>query len=199
MKTSIWFAVCMTYAPTFVSSLAFDEDETAMSPTKLRGGRPRRLKKISLDIPDSIDDIDLVGLLVGFILLWIVLWCLCNALQCLWNCLGCRHGSGGGRYSAVPNAVAAPRSMYAPPRQAYDSYDNNAPPAYNPDYRAPPSSSSTSYGARRIKRDNTCRNLAWAVCCFECCCRDNRDVDCCEICCCLCMYEMCCRNNDDYY
>lgn len=41
--------------------------------------------------------------------------------------------------------------------------------------------------------DNTCRNLLWTACCFECCCRDNRDVDCCEVCCCLCAYEMCCR------
>jgi hypothetical protein len=37
-----------------------------------------------------------------------------------------------------------------------------------------------------------CIDMMWALCCFECCCRDNRDFDCCDLCCCLVCYELCC-------
>jgi hypothetical protein len=37
-----------------------------------------------------------------------------------------------------------------------------------------------------------CRNLLWATCCFEFCCRDNVDFDCCTICCPLTVGECCC-------
>ena len=133
----------------------------------------RRLKTVSLDIPDNVDD--WIGIVAAIVILWILLCCLCNAVQCLWQCLGC-GGNNRRSYAAVPNAM--PRSMY------YDS----RPPAYNPDYRP-----------MSRRPDNTCRNLALAACCFECCCRDNQDVDCCEICCCLCVYEMCCRGDNSGY
>lgn len=30
--------------------------------------------------------------------------------------------------------------------------------------------------------NRSCMNCLWALCCFECCCRDNQDVECCTLC-----------------
>ena len=68
--------------------------------------RSRRLRTISLEVPDSMDDIDWVGLAIAIIILWILLCCLCNALQCILACLGC--GGRGSYYTSVPSA---PRSV----------------------------------------------------------------------------------------
>ena len=124
----------------------------------------RGLKKVSFDIPDMPENVDWFAVVVAILVVWLVLSCLCNCLQALF----CRTTVRRAEYTPI---YSANRGLY--------HYNEPPPPAYNPDYRSP-------------HNDKTCRNMFWAACCFECCCRDNRDVDCCEVCCCLCAYEICC-------
>ena len=130
------------------------------------------------DIPQSWHDVDPVSVVITVVIVWILLCLLCNVVACLLNCLrtclcGWRGRSGG--YTTVGPAYRTP-------------------PAYNPEYIPP----RRRYAASSAADDSTCRNLLWGLCCFECCCRDNKDVDCCELCCGLCIYEMCCPRQQNY-
>lgn len=164
---------------TAINDASDDHPETTSTimsdrPAYLRGTSRGLSKTIAVDIPDSLNDIDLQDLIMFVVMVWLLSCVVCCVFRCL--CGLCR-----GR----------PRAGYAPvgPSPAYAR-----PPAYNPDFRDYGPRYSNYPRSSPSSSSNACRNLLCAACLFECCCRDNQDMDCCEICCCLCVYEMCCRD-----
>lgn len=152
-----------------------------------------------IPMPESWDDVqehmDPLTILVSILVLWALVCALCNLLQCFLDifCCCCRNRSRSRRRGYTPIGTAAGE----PPRY----YDN--PPPYNPAYYNnasvydnPPSRVVTHPGNDSRFNNNSCRNMLWALCCLECCCRDNQDFDCCELCCGLCLYETCCPRDD---
>ena len=141
--------------------------------------------KLPKEWREATQDMDpLVVVVVGVILIWILFCILCNVLQCLCSLLNCLFSCGG---SCYPTRGRKRHYEYEPfVSTAAVRYD--APPPYNPNYIR-----SSAVQNQQSQPNNYCfRNTMWGLCCFECCCRENKDMDCCELCCGLCLYEMCC-------
>ena len=154
----------------------------SLSVQQLRSPPVRILKSSEHLVPgvrDKWQELDpaliAVGLIVTFLLLWILCCILFNLFRCLCCCCCCRYDSRRSRYRPIGDAQ--PRTI---------AYEN--PPAYNPAYVSPRTYRHEMQGAP----SHCCRDLLWACCFFECCCRDDQDFDSCELCCCLSCCEVCC-------
>jgi hypothetical protein len=109
----------------------------------------------------------IVGLIVAFLFCWCIMSCLCNCLRRLCCCsssYGMQQQQQRHQYTEISNeGRAVVHRTYVTTTQTP-----------NPN------------------RPRPLRNMLWATCCFECCCRDNADFDCCTMCCPLTVLECCC-------
>jgi hypothetical protein len=190
--------VCIGGFLCWMSLVAAHSEESATTPCHYYSLRTRRrsLSKTShfvhdWNIPQSWHDVqqmDPIAILIAILVVWILCCVLCNLISCLyaWFCscflFCCGDDSTHRRrrrrvdYTSLDSAAAARPPPYNP--------------AYNPGYRTRHRAEYQYYDPS--DDDYCCRNTLWALCCLECCCRDNRDFECCDICCGLCLYEMCC-------
>ncbi|CAB9500296.1 expressed unknown protein [Seminavis robusta] len=131
---------------------------------------------------DDVKNMDPVAVILLLLILWVLLCILVNILRCLFYYLFCRCCNDPRRrgYTVVKDEAVCCNSQ-------------NLPPPFNPEYQINP----RRYSPSRAKCSYAGRNLLWAACCFECCCRDDRDLnvagyDCCDVGCGLCLFEVCC-------
>ena len=174
MKSLVGGLFCWVSFAMALSEESSDENVRA----RLLSKKTSRLDPRDFEIPQSWGDVqqmDPIAILVFVLVIWILCCLACNMIRCLFSAL----------CSCFQYWCCTSRRR----RVDYVSInDATRDPPYNPLYHQ------TQYRSvpRGSDGDSCCRNTLWALCCFECCCRDNKDVECCDICCGLCLYEMCC-------